>query len=143
MTQNGFTLIEIVILFGIFAALMALGLPIGIDTYRSYLLTSDTSLVLSVLGRAQEYSFSNRNVAPHGVSFQSGKMVVFQGGSYASRTSGYDEDFPESGGSTITAPSEVVFSQLSGNPTSVATVTISEGTHTRAVTINEQGAFLW
>lgn len=141
--RKGFSLIEIMILIGIFAMLVAIGTPIGIEVYRDSLLDSDTNLVLSVVRRTQEYSFSNRNMVSHGVFFQNDKLTVFQGGSYASRTLGYDEEFPLSGGTTVTAPPEIVFSPLSGSPAFGATITISNGAHSRLITINAQGAVVW
>lgn len=143
MEKEGFTLIEIGIVFAIFALIAGLGLPLGIDAYRNYLLTSETRNIISILRRAENLAFSNSYNSAYGISFQPDRFVIFQGESYATRNSIFDENYLKTTGITASSTPEIIFSPLSGLPNSSTTIILSNGIRSQAVSINSQGVIDW
>jgi len=140
---RGFTLIEILFTIAFFTVLVALALPVGLDSYRHYLLTSEASAVLNFLRRAEALSLSNDHASAHGLSIQSNQYVVFQGASYASRNASFDEVYPRSSDVLITGPTEINFTAVSGNPNASSTFIFSNGAGSRSISVNEQGTINW
>lgn len=134
---------EVIIVLGIFAILFAVGLPIGLDAYRNYLLNSETINLVSFLRRAQNMSFSNVNEVPHGIYMSEDKFIIFEGASYASRNVSADEDFYRSASVSISGPTEIVFAPLSGNPNIGGSFILSNLLRIQSVEINEQGTIFW
>ncbi len=141
--MRSFTLIEVVIVAAIFAILITLGLPVGLDAYRNYLLTSETRNLLSILRRAENHAFSNAHASPHGVAIEEDRFILFQGTSYASRTAAYDEEYLKSGAVTASGTTEIVFSQLSAKPNASATIVLSNELRSQTITINDEGTINW
>lgn len=141
--RSGFSIIEIVIVIAIFGMLLAIGLPIGLDAYRNYLLTSESRNLLSILRRAETNAFANKNGSAHGVAVQSDRFVLFQGQSYASRDAPYDEEYPKSGTVTSSGTAEIIFSQISGKPSASAAITLSNELRSQTITVNEEGTINW
>lgn len=141
--QSGFTLVEILIATAIMALLTAIALPIGLDSYRSYVLSSETRGIVSILRRAQALSFANSHAKSWGVSFQSGEHILFQGDSYALRNNLFDEVYIDPPVLNITSTGDVVFAPIVGSAQASTTVTISNGVRTQSVLINEHGTIFW
>jgi len=139
----GFTIIEVVIVFAIFGMLLAIGLPIGLDAYRNYLLTSEVRNLLSILRRAENQAFANNRASPHGLSIQTDRFVLFQGSSYALRNQDFDEEYLKSGTVTTSGTAEIVFAQISGKPNASATIILSNGLRSQTITINDEGTINW
>ncbi|HXF44332.1 MAG TPA: prepilin-type N-terminal cleavage/methylation domain-containing protein [Candidatus Paceibacterota bacterium] len=143
MARSGFTVIEIAIVIAIFGIIIAIGLPIGLDSYRNYLLTAERRNLLSILRRAESFSFANKNAAPHGVFMDEDGFVLFQGESYALRNPAYDEEYLKSGAVTSSGTVEIVFSPVSGRPNATATIVLSNGLRSHVININEEGSIDW
>jgi len=124
--NNGFTIFEIIIVFGILAIIFALGLPIAGNFYLDYQFDGEISLIAALLRHTRNLSMVNHNEAAHGLYFDASNFVVFQGASYASRVIAQDRIFSRNTGVTIVGPSELIFSALSGQ-TSSTTYTLSVG----------------
>ena len=84
---NGFTLIEVVVVLGLFAAILAATAFIGIQSYRRYAFYTQRNLAISALQKARSLALSNICLGPnctggqpHGVHFTSdGRCEIFQG----------------------------------------------------------------
>lgn len=141
--EKGFTVVELMIVLGIFAVLFAVGLPIGLDAYRNYLLNSETINLVSFLRRAQSLSFSNRNSSAHGLYLTPDKFIVFEGLNYLSRNASQDQEFYRSTSVQISGPQEIVFSSLSGNPNISGELILGNLLNVQKIEINEQGVISW
>lgn len=141
--MKGFTLVEVVIVLGIFGLILAIGLPVGIDAYRNYLLTSENRNLMSVLRRAEEFAFSNKNESDYGVYLEGNNFVLFKGSSFAGRDENYDEEYPREPSVLIGGFTEIVFSRNSGNPNATATIVLSNNLASQSIDINEEGAIFW
>lgn len=135
----GFTIFEMLIVFGIFAILAVIGLPVGLNFYLSYQFDSEYELLISLLQNARNLSMVNHNESDHGLFFDTDEFIIFQGVSYVSRAVAEDRSFPRSAGISISGPSEIVFSALSGSASASTTYALSDGTISRDLHVNSEG----
>ena len=141
--RQGFTLVEVLIVLGLFGVLFGIGLPISLDSYRSYILTSETKNLLSVMRRARSLAVANDHEISHGVSLENDRFVLFQGLSFAGRDPAFDENYPKSPSVTITGFGEIVFSQISGLPNATTTIILKNDLNEQTISINEYGTIFW
>lgn len=151
-SQSGFTVIEVLVVVGIFGILSALALVFSMDFYRTYASSSELNNVVSVLSKARARSVANVNQHWHGACIDTAnrQYTLFQGSGstigYSNRITSLDESVP-SGTSPDDCPggSEITFEQLSGNTncTSDCMITLNNFDRVKTVTINSQGAILW
>ncbi len=141
--ESGLTIIEVVIVIALFGLLIAVGLPFGIDSYRNYLLTSETRNAVSILRRAQNLALANTYESSYGVALQEDGFILFQGTSFVSRNPGFDETYIRSSSITVSGLDEIVFLQISGSPIVSATTTLSNGVTSQKIYINEHGTLYW
>jgi prepilin-type N-terminal cleavage/methylation domain-containing protein len=165
--NEGFTLIEIVVVMSLIALLGSLGIYFGLDNFRGHSFHSDRDTLISALEHARAEAVSNAcsgtctNGKPHGVFIDTvnHKYIIFQGTSYANHliTNDKDYDIPITGNQTTTYKgiNEVVFAQLSGSASSTSSssfcsagiplcIILSDNTiHTSEIDINNEGQILW
>lgn len=139
--NQGFTLMEVILVLAMLVLLLSLGLPF----YQRYQNRNDLDLatisVAQNLRRAQSLARAVDANSAWGVAVQSGKIILFQGSSYASRNTNYDEvmNIPLSLiPSNIT---EIVFAKFTGLPLSSGTMTLTSETinEVKNITINSKG----
>lgn len=140
--QNGFTLLEILLVVALIVAVAGLSVPI----YQSFQVTNDLDIAVNTIAqssrRAQILAESGQGDKNWGVYMDSTKIVVFRGDAYSGRPQedqDVDEEFEVP--VTITIPqSEVVFSKISGDPNTTVSITVAASNgNTRDVSINEVG----
>lgn len=139
--RRGFTLIEMMLSVGIMSLLAALALPLyATFASRNNLAVTAQSLA-SMLRRAEVYARANYGDNQWGVNIQSSAVTLFQGTSYATRNSGLDETLTIPGGVSSSYSGDIVFSKLSGAPSTTATITMSSTavSTTQTVSINAKG----
>ena len=136
--MKGFTLIEILLALAILMLLLGITVPVGWNFFTSSAVQSERDTLISLITRARTYAITNKNSAPHGIAISAPSFTLFQGASYAARAAQFDEPFPRTNSVTITGPSELVVTPLSGD-TTPGTFTLSLGTTSRTVSINSEG----
>ncbi len=144
--SSGFTLIEVLVVLGIFGILLASGLVLNLDFYKGYVFRSERNLIVSVLAKARAQSLSNISQAKHGVRLEAGKYTIFEGQTWLSRLASQDEVIEGNLSLTLrastTLPLDIVFSQLAATTTNAA-ISISSGSYSGSITINEAGQINW
>jgi len=150
--QGGFTLVEMLVILGIMAILLALAIP----TYRSFQRESDlnnaTEEIINTLRVAQNKTLASEGASQYGVYFDQTtaphQITLFKGGDYAGRDPLLDEihklsesikiyDISLAGGKT-----EVVFKRLSGETSETGNLSlqlISDPTKTKTIYIENSG----
>jgi len=138
----GFTLIELMLSIAILGVLTALSLPVYASFSNRNSLDLATQNVVSLLRRAETYSRGAKLDTQWGVEIQTGQATLFKGSSFATRNTAYDEVVTASPSVGLSGLGEVLFSKLSGLPTSTGTITATSAnsaSDTRTITINAKG----
>lgn len=143
--MRGFTLIEVVVVIGIFVGIISLGLFLSMETFRGTLYRSEVSTIVSVLERARDRAMNNVNQTTWGVCYLGSSYVIIKGAACVqssvqdtiianpgvAQASGFPSSFPV-----------VQFSQLAGTTTG-ATIAVRQNDRTQTITINNEGTILW
>lgn len=137
--QKAFTLLEVLIIVVIISILISLTLPLGLDFYRSQQLETHTQGIVQTLRRAQLKAMSSEADSNFGVYLTSENYTLFQGDSYNTRYSQYDEVFYLPAILTLTGLSQIVFSKLEGELNIAGDIILKSNSETRTININEMG----
>ncbi len=138
--RQGFTLLELFLGMGFIAVLAAVSLPLS----QSFQNTNDLDIAVTAmtqsLRRAQVLSQSVASDTTWGVLATTSAIVLFQGGSYATRDASFDEMFDTSPSLSVSGVQELVFNKVFGEPVASGTTTFtSTQAGARTVDVNVKG----
>lgn len=136
---SGFTLIELMLVMGLILIIGLLTSSVGISYYQSQILSETTDTLVSVLRQAQGLAQSGKNNSAFGVFISEDSYVMFEGSDYVSRLSDLDLVFSVSPNITMSGPSEIIFSELTGIPNVAETLYVSLGNKEKQVDILATG----
>jgi prepilin-type N-terminal cleavage/methylation domain-containing protein len=151
--NQGFTLIEVLIVLGMVAIFATMGLVFSFDSYRGYLFRSEYTTTVNLLAKARNRAINNFNESNHAVSILDGEYRLYKIDGYDPGDSATYESFPRNNALTFEGPEEIIFEQLSGNlaecededgnPIDPCTYTFGYGLKTKSITINDMGGITW
>ena len=149
----GFTLIEVLVVTGIFTILAALGLFMSLDTYRGVSFRSERDVIVSILERVRSQAINNVYEKAHGVCYDdtNHQYVMFRGNTYSS---GASTNITVPASSAVQIPdfplcrsaSWVIFDQLTGKlnpPTNGLAITVTQNSRISTIAINNEGRINW
>jgi Tfp pilus assembly protein FimT len=150
LRRAGFTLVELVVVFGLLTMVLALGLFISLDVYRGFGNRSERATIAALLARARSHAIANVGESPWGVCEDTSAKTyaLFRGAGYAAGAY-VDETVPASGAATVTgmppcaAGQGIVFAQLSGTTTATTTVVKEGAGPDSVISINDLGTIIW
>lgn len=145
---------EVLIVLGILSIIFAITAFISFDTYRGSTFRNERDTIIGTLQRARSQSINNvclgtcTNSRAHGVHFTNTQYTLFQGLSYASRDTAYDEVKTVNPGIGLSGATDVMFAQLSGDATTTPSGTwelvVKDATgHISTTTVNQYGQIQW
>ncbi|MFA6588621.1 MAG: type II secretion system protein [Patescibacteria group bacterium] len=141
---TGFTLLEVLLSIAIIGVLAATGVPIYQSLQNRNDLDIAATSLAQALRRAQTLSQAVDGDSNWGVSIQAGNIILFQGISYATRNSNFDETTSISPTINLSGFNEVVFSKFSGLPISIGSLTLTSlNNETRTLSINTKGTVIY
>jgi prepilin-type N-terminal cleavage/methylation domain-containing protein len=139
MRRSGFTLIEVLLS----VALIGLNAGIGAVVFQQLQNRNDLDVAAATIAsnerRAQALSRASDGDTTWGVRINAGAITLFQGASFASRNSAFDEVTEMSNAIIPSGFQEVVFAKLTGLPQTTGTLTLTGPNETRTITLNAQG----
>jgi prepilin-type N-terminal cleavage/methylation domain-containing protein len=138
--MKGYTLIELLIVV-LIVSLIAVMTSVFYSRFLVQNSVDDiTDTIVQNLRKAQLYAMESRKSETQGwgVKFSVGRISVYLGNSYASRTLIWDENVLINGGATVSA-FEVNFMRLTGTPSATPTINITGKNITKSVTLTAQG----
>jgi len=142
--KAGFTLIEILIVAGLFLILASIGTLIGFDSIGRSSVHDERDLVVLMLTGARTRALANVNEKKQGVRIKANEIVLFELDTSGTETN--DRSTPRNSAVTITPapPFDIVFDRLSANViTGAGAVTLTQDSKTDTIDINEQGRIEW
>ncbi len=143
--MRAFTLFEVLIVLGVFLAVAAFTLFMGIDSIVRGSVTAERDMFVSLLLTQRTASLVNRDALPHGVRIDANQFTMFDGASYAALPASYKTVARNAAVSVtgVTLPLDIIFTQLSATTTAVGPVTFEGAPASLSVDINSEGRVEW
>ncbi len=146
---RGFTLIEVLLVIGLFAIVAGLVVSVGLHTHSGFSAQGDEDLAIATLQKARSQSMHGVctgdcvAAVAHGVHSAAHGLVLFQGGSF-DPTDAANENLPALSNATTFAGADIIFAPLTGVADATATLTIFDnGSSTSAITVGTEGQLSW
>jgi len=138
--EPGFTLVEILLSVVIIGMLAGISVPV----YESFARRNDLDLTTQQLAvmvrRAETYARAVSTDSAWSIEVQSSGITLFQGTTFSSRNTAYDETLSLPGTVTVSGLGEIQFAKFTALPNTTGTITLASTTNdTRTVTINAKG----
>ncbi len=131
--NKGISLIEIMVVIGLFAIIASFSVFIGIDDYRRTVSKNDVEVVMRMLSKARSQAINNVCLGnpctegrPHGFHIEKDSYTIFQGNTYNPSDPLNEVVGAEGGIVNISGISDVVFSQLSGDVSSSGSIILND-----------------
>lgn len=136
----GVTLLEVMLSVAVIGLLAGMAAPV----YQSFQVRNDldvaSNTIAQTLRRAQLLSRIGEGEASWGVSIGSGSITLFQGDSYATRNTQYDEVWSVPDTISSSGLNEIVYVKFLGTTTTSGTITLtSSSNENRALIVSEYG----
>lgn len=128
MQQHGFTLIELLIVMVIMMIIVTISFGFGTSIVTKGKLHAAEEQLRSDLRRTQERSLSGRYDGSWGVDFSEDahQYVIFQGASYASRNTTYDEVIELPLSVEHSGVVSIIFDRVTGEPSTTGDITLTQ-----------------
>src|SRR3989344_6051803 len=126
INKAGLTIIELLVVIGIFAIFLSGGLFLNIDSFKSYYFYAEEKMINSLLRVARNRAVSNINHVSHGLFISDNDLVLFRGENY-DENSPFNEDFRRNESVQVEngfANQSVIFENLSGKPRQIGEIRI-------------------
>lgn len=137
--RAGFSLIEILVVIGIFTVLLTVSTSVYNNIKSHSNLDLATNGLVEALRFAQSSAQSGKGDSKWGVEVFSDKVLVFKGNAYLGRDVAFDKVLDFAGGISASGLSEIVFEKLTGATSTVGTVVLSNTSGNKNIYINEKG----
>jgi prepilin-type N-terminal cleavage/methylation domain-containing protein len=139
MHPRGFTLLEVLLSITLIGIISGIGAVVYQQLQNRNDLDMAAASVARSFRRAQALSQAIDGDTTWGVRINTGSITLFQGASYATRVTSFDEVTNISSSIAPAGFVEAVFSKLTGLPQSSGTLTLTGSNDSRTITLNAQG----
>ncbi len=147
--RGGFTLIETLLVMGVFVMVSGFGLFVSMESYRGSLYHSDRDLLVALLERARAQAINNLcygdycdDGKPHGVHIQSDKYILFQGEAYDAGGA-FNVSFDTDSNTEHSFIGDIIFTPLSGTTSALVTIMLSGEGRTSEIMVSPIGRITW
>lgn len=135
MRQNGFTIVELVVVLAVTAILFLISGSLALNTLPKNTVQVEAGSITDTLRRAQSRTVSGYKDLVWGVHFTSADMTLFAGSSYAARNPVFDEARTFSSGVTISGLEDVIFEYANGGTQNIGDIIITSNSTGEIVTL--------
>jgi len=138
--KNAFSIIEVLLVLGIFFLIVFLSLPLVRGVFYQNDLEDASLLIVSTIRQAENNSRNGLEDSVWGVRLTYPNVVLFKGATYGSRDTAFDVGVTLSSGITMSGLSEVTFSKMLGLPSVTGDIIITNlNNKTVNININAKG----
>ncbi len=125
---RGFTLLETIMVMGMFGMVIGLGWLFSFTYLKNQEVRSAADILTSEIGLAQADAFAQTDDRAHGVKVFTDHVIRYEGTSYAARVTSKDVTTSFTAPVTVGSVSEVDFPAGGLVPSSATTITLQNGT---------------
>lgn len=137
--NSALTLIELLVVITILGILGLAASPI----YNNFLISTyyhnKLDEITTSLNTARTNTLSGKSDSQWGVHLSSTTITLFQGSSYASRNSDFDQNYKVPASITLSGTTDIIFTKPLGFPSSTASLTISSANDSATISVNQYG----
>ncbi len=143
--MRGFSLVEVIVTIAIFAILVALGLFMSFEAYRSTTRRSERETIVSMLERARSRALANIGETSWSVCYDAGNYLIAKG-STCNDSVAYDR---VEANPVVVADSDflgfpIEFAQVTGTVAGAPkTVTVTQNGKDEEIEVNHEGRINW
>jgi prepilin-type N-terminal cleavage/methylation domain-containing protein len=149
--RQGFTLIEVLVVLGMFALVGGFSLVTGMEWYQRNSLADDQASLISALQKARNQSLSAICIGStctagmsHGVHITAKQLVIFQGTVYNPNDDSNDYIPLQDAALVPSGLNDVVFAEYSGDANMSGDIVMSDASgHVATTSIGADGQILW
>jgi prepilin-type N-terminal cleavage/methylation domain-containing protein len=142
-THAGFTLVEMLVALAILTLLAGISASVWYSFRTQSGTNAASATIVEVMQRAELASEAMDNDSAWGVHIASSTVTLFEGASYASRTTSADLSF-DLAGATVSGLTDITFSKMTGYPQQTGTLTVTEPNGAgEAISIDATGAITY
>lgn len=136
----GFTLFEVLLVIGLLALLGVLSVPFYQTFHVQSQLDTASTEALQAVRTAQLNSMTGQNDIEHGVHFEAGQFIVFEGPAYVPGSpNNFATTISPALSLTTSFGPDIIFAQRTGIPDQTGTITISSSNKSHTLSINALG----
>lgn len=141
--RKGFTIVELLVVIAVFAIFMGIS-QLGIMDYRTRGdLQTATYNIVEALRHAKANAQQVQDDSKWGVKIDNSQVVVFEGDSYVTRNTNYDQVVKLPEGIVAGGISEIIFEKVKGTTLNSGDITLTNNTTTNTITINAKGTITY
>lgn len=137
--HKGVSLIEVLTVISIIGILAG----ISVSGYFYYKKSSEFGLSIqqtaNMIRLAKTNSVSVVEDSQWGVNIENSKVTVFKGGNFSGRDTSFDSVVALRGVASVSGVSQIIFTKFTGLPSTLGSVTLSNGSQNKNIQINEAG----
>lgn len=151
LKNNGFTLIEVMIVIIILCSFFLIGFFVDQGMYSRKSLQEEELLVISILQKARSRAMNNIYESNHGLHIEDNSYVIFKTTPYV-ESNLTNEKIPRNNKISITAglelldednEIEIIFTRLSGDPINTGGIKLDDNLEQKYININKRGLIDW
>lgn len=139
-TRSGFTLFEMLVVFGMMIIFAGFAATIGASAVRNAEFDRIRETVRNDLVAAQADTIGGTLDSSWGVAFSSSTITRYRGASYATRNTSFDRVTALNNGVTLSGTTDVPFTRPTGLPSASAQIVMTNGILHATTTINAAGS---
>lgn len=139
--SKGFTLIETLVGVILIMLVFAIGVPVGLNFYKSFILQSATETAFNSLKKARLDAQIGHLDSGFGVYFDTAnyRFIYFKGSTYAAREPSYDQIFEVPQFISFNGNTEFDFQKITGKPNTDGEIFITNGLSTNSLKVETNG----
>jgi prepilin-type N-terminal cleavage/methylation domain-containing protein len=137
--NKGYTLIELLLAISLVLIIAGFSIPVTNSYLRQNELNIAFRVIASSIRKANIYSTTGFHDSVWGFRIGQGNITVFNGNTYATRNSQFDEISSIPSAVNISGINESFFAKVTGVPAITGNITLNNPTGNRVITLNSRG----
>jgi type II secretory pathway pseudopilin PulG len=139
MKQQGFTIIEMLLVVAVMMIITVVAAPLYANLNNSNQLDAASSILVQDLYQAQTFSRNRSRDTSWGVAVNGQVITLFSGTTYATRDTASDITYIVPSAIQLSGTNQIVYSKLYGLPTTTGSFGLTANGKTINVTVNNKG----